>query len=240
MKIGFGRLEERSRFSPAGDLSQLAGGESAQQVEPGELGMALETPGQMGLGLAWVCRPAIELADRQEALSPEMFRLGFESLIEMPFRLRQIAAFVLLEAAQEVVECAVRLDLLGRRSFLLGSLDIAGPLQADCPLQVVRMSGPVRRAASRVPGSGAPGGPDRTEIRRAEARRRPPPAPSASRSSRGQLHPAPVRSVTREVSSCSTRRTEPAGRREDLEARPVVARTAATVDLWSMPVIRAS
>ncbi len=143
-KIGFGCLEKRLRFSPAGDLSQLAAGESAQQVEPRELGMALQTAVQVGLGLARMCRPAIQLADRQQALSPEMLRLGFQGLVEMPLRLRQMAAFVLLEAAQEVVECAVGLDLLGGRSFVLGSLEIAGTLQAGRPLQMVCMSGPAR------------------------------------------------------------------------------------------------
>ena len=43
LKIAFGCVEEFLRFSPGGDLGQLSEGESAQQIEPGKLWMALQT-----------------------------------------------------------------------------------------------------------------------------------------------------------------------------------------------------
>ena len=51
-----------------------------------------------------------------------------------------VAAFVLLEAGQEVVECPIRLDAIGRRPFLLRPLGVAGPLEAGSPPQVIGMS----------------------------------------------------------------------------------------------------
>ena len=67
-----------------------------------------------------------------------------------------VAALVLLETGQEVVERSVRLDALGRRSFLLRSLGVAGPLEAGGPSQVIGMSRLLTQRGRAVPGSEAP------------------------------------------------------------------------------------
>ena len=109
----------------------------------------------MGFGFSRLCRPAIQFADREQALGPEVIGLGLQGFVEMPFGLKQIAAFVALEATQEVVECAVRVDLLGRRSLFLCPVEIAGPLQAGLRVSSGKHEWAGGKAASRVQESGA-------------------------------------------------------------------------------------
>ena len=140
----------------------------------------------MGFGFSRLCRPAIQFADREQALGPEVIGLGLQGFVEMPFGLKQIAAFVALEATQEVVECAVRVDLLGRRSLFLCPVEIAGPLQAGRAFQVVSMSGLAGKPRRAFKNLEAQRGPAQKQFRREGVQRWRPPVPSTSRNSHGQ------------------------------------------------------
>ena len=85
-----------------------------------------------------------------------MFGLGFERLVEMALCLCHVAAFVLLEAAQEMVECAVRLDMLRRRTFLLRGPGDRRPAPGKLPASSGTHAWVDQRAGSLVPGSRAP------------------------------------------------------------------------------------
>ncbi len=78
--------------------THLSRGEPTKQIEPGQLGMALQASGQIGLGRFGAGRPDIQVADGQQALGPEMVRLGLQGLGEMSLGLRHIAAFVVARA----------------------------------------------------------------------------------------------------------------------------------------------
>ena len=118
--------------------------------------MALQAGRQIGPGPFGVRLPGIQVADGQQALGPEMVGLGLQCLGEMAFGLAHVAAFVLLEPGQEVVERPIRLDALGRRPFPFRPLGVAGPLEAGGPSQVIGMSRLAEQDERRGPGSGVP------------------------------------------------------------------------------------
>ena len=182
--------------------------------------MALQAGCQIGPGPFGVRIPGIQVADGQQALGPEMIWLGLQCLGEVALGLAHVAAFVLLESGQEVVECTVRLDALGRRPFLIRPVGIAGPLEAVGLSQVIGMSRPAEQERRRGPGSGSPREPVQSQTRRAMAGRRPRPGPSASRNSRGSHSLAPVRSESQEAGARVHSVVPLAVRREQLQVPP--------------------
>ena len=137
-KIGLGGVEFGGGLRPSrGRRARLARCEAAEQVEPGQVGVGLEASGQVGLGLLGLRRPVVQVADRQQALGPEMVGLGPQGHLEMPPGLRQQAALVALQPAEEMVERPVRLNALGRRALPHRPLGVAGPLQEGGPPQVI-------------------------------------------------------------------------------------------------------
>ena len=117
------------------DRPDLARGEPAQQVEPGEVGLLIQAGVQAGLGLQ---RPSeLEVADGREALGPEMVRLVPQHGVEVAERLVPPAAFVPLLAGQELVEGRDRRQGVGRATLPFGARHVAQPGEAGRPPQMV-------------------------------------------------------------------------------------------------------
>ena len=113
-EVGLGILERLFRLGLVrlrrGDL---AAGEPAEQVEPGEVGVAGQAVAQRRLGHLGPRRAGVQFADGRKAEGPEVIGLEPQRGVEVPLRPGQRPLLEPLPPEQEVIERVRRLEPLG-------------------------------------------------------------------------------------------------------------------------------